>query len=246
MNLRRPVKVLMVIPKEAGGCWGGDVLASPGRFRDGETRRQGDSCLAAPSMGVLGIPWGGRAGQPQAGRPAWRFHQPTVSPCPQQPRTPVSIFLGKTCHQQRGGPAVAQGPGPGETTARGGGDAGFPFRLVEAPGAPGATWGPVRPQACPAVYLPLLVPSALGGPRTAHGLGLRAVYELQQVLHPAMVREYPLEEEMAPHSSLLAWRILGTEEPGGLQSVGLWSESETQRKPEVPASPRGRIMFFIM
>ena len=116
-----------------------------------------------------------------------RFHQPTVPPCPQQPRTPVSIFLGKTCHQQRGGPAVAQGPGPGETTARGGGDAGFPFRLVEAPGAPGATWGPVRPQACPAVYLPLLVPSALGGPRTAHGLGLRAVYELQQVLHPAMV-----------------------------------------------------------
>ena len=49
----------------------GRVLASPGRFRDGETRRQGDSCLAAPSMGVLGIPWGGRAGQPQAGRPAW-------------------------------------------------------------------------------------------------------------------------------------------------------------------------------
>lgn len=37
------------------------------------------------------------------------------------------------------------------------------------------------------VYLPLLVPRALGGPRTAHGLGLRAVYELQQVLHPAMV-----------------------------------------------------------
>lgn len=46
------------------------MLASPGRFRDGETRRQGDSCLAAPSMGVLGVPWGGWAGQPQAGRPA--------------------------------------------------------------------------------------------------------------------------------------------------------------------------------
>ena len=32
--------------------------------------------------------------------------------------------------------------------------------------------------------------------------------------------EDPLEEEMATHSSILAWRITGTEEPGGLQSVG--------------------------
>ena len=30
----------------------------------------------------------------------------------------------------------------------------------------------------------------------------------------------PLEEEMAPHSSILAWRIPWTEEPGGLQSMG--------------------------
>ena len=28
--------------------------------------------------------------------------------------------------------------------------------------------------------------------------------------------ERPLEEEMAAHSSILAWRISGTEEPGGL------------------------------
>ena len=32
--------------------------------------------------------------------------------------------------------------------------------------------------------------------------------------------EYPLEKEMATHSSTLAWRILWTEEPGGLQSMG--------------------------
>ena len=31
----------------------------------------------------------------------------------------------------------------------------------------------------------------------------------------------PLEEEMAPHSSTLAWRIPWTEEPDGLQSMGL-------------------------
>ena len=29
-----------------------------------------------------------------------------------------------------------------------------------------------------------------------------------------------LEEEMETHSSILAWRILWTEEPGGLQSIG--------------------------
>ena len=33
-------------------------------------------------------------------------------------------------------------------------------------------------------------------------------------------QEDPLEEEMATHSSILAWRIPWTEEPGGLQSMG--------------------------
>ena len=33
-------------------------------------------------------------------------------------------------------------------------------------------------------------------------------------------REDPLEKEMATHSSILAWRISWTEEPGGLQSTG--------------------------
>ena len=32
--------------------------------------------------------------------------------------------------------------------------------------------------------------------------------------------EDPLEKGMAPHSSLLAWRIPWTEETGGLQSMG--------------------------
>ena len=31
----------------------------------------------------------------------------------------------------------------------------------------------------------------------------------------------PLEKEMATHSNILAWRIKWTEEPGGLQSMGL-------------------------
>jgi len=33
--------------------------------------------------------------------------------------------------------------------------------------------------------------------------------------------EDPLEKGMATHSSILAWEILWTEEPGGLQSMGL-------------------------
>ena len=35
------------------------------------------------------------------------------------------------------------------------------------------------------------------------------------------LREDPLEKGMATHSSTLAWRIPWTEEPGGLQSMGL-------------------------
>ena len=39
-------------------------------------------------------------------------------------------------------------------------------------------------------------------------------------------QEDPLEKEMAPHSSTLAWKIPWTEEPGRLQSMG--SQSQTQ------------------
>ena len=38
--------------------------------------------------------------------------------------------------------------------------------------------------------------------------------------------EDPLEKEMAAHSSILAWKIPWTEEPGRLQSMGL-KESDT-------------------
>ena len=52
----------------------------------------------------------------------------------------------------------------------------------------------------------------------------------QMVKNPPAMREIwfrslgwedPLEESMATHSSILAWRIPWTEEPGGLQSMGL-------------------------
>ena len=37
---------------------------------------------------------------------------------------------------------------------------------------------------------------------------------------PSLGWEDPLEKEMATHSSILAWRIPRTEEPGRLQSMG--------------------------
>ena len=40
-------------------------------------------------------------------------------------------------------------------------------------------------------------------------------------------RKDPLEEEIAAHSSSLAWQISGTEEPGGLQSTRSQKELDT-------------------
>ena len=38
-----------------------------------------------------------------------------------------------------------------------------------------------------------------------------------------------MEKAMAPHSSTLAWKILWTEEPGRLQSIGLLSRTQLKR-----------------
>ena len=42
---------------------------------------------------------------------------------------------------------------------------------------------------------------------------------MQETKVPPLGQEDPLEKGMATHSSILAWRILWTEEPGGLQSM---------------------------
>ena len=42
-------------------------------------------------------------------------------------------------------------------------------------------------------------------------------------------RENPLEKGMAMHSSILAWRIPWTEDPGGLQSRGSQESDMTER-----------------
>ena len=43
---------------------------------------------------------------------------------------------------------------------------------------------------------------------------------MQEMWLPSLGQEDPLEEGMAAHRSILAWRIPWTEEPGGLQSMG--------------------------
>ena len=48
---------------------------------------------------------------------------------------------------------------------------------------------------------------------------------LQEIWVQSLGGEDALEEDMAPHSSTLAWDVPWTEEPGGLQSMG--SQSRT-------------------
>ena len=49
---------------------------------------------------------------------------------------------------------------------------------------------------------------------------LRICLPMQETHIWSLVQEDPQEEEMATHSSIFAWKISWTEEPGGLQSVG--------------------------
>ena len=52
---------------------------------------------------------------------------------------------------------------------------------------------------------------------------------MQETWVRSLGQEDPLEKGMATHSSILAWRIPWTEEPGGLYS--LWDRSQTAKTP---------------
>ena len=49
---------------------------------------------------------------------------------------------------------------------------------------------------------------------------LRSLPIMRETPVQSLGQEDPLEKEMATHSSVLAWRIPGTGEPGGLLSMG--------------------------
>ena len=51
--------------------------------------------------------------------------------------------------------------------------------------------------------------------------GVKNLPAMQETWVRSLGWEGPLEEGMATHSSMLAWRIPWTEESGGLQSIGL-------------------------
>ena len=62
---------------------------------------------------------------------------------------------------------------------------------------------------------------------------VRNLLSIQQIQVQSLGQEDLLEKRMATYSSILPWRILWTEEPGGLQSMGLqrvsnsWTEQLT-------------------
>ena len=49
---------------------------------------------------------------------------------------------------------------------------------------------------------------------------VKSLLAMQETRVRSLGRVYPLKEEMATHSSIIAWRIPWTEEPGGLQFIG--------------------------
>ena len=77
----------------------------------------------------------------------------------------------------------------------------------------------------------LLIKLGLSGKESACNVG-----DLQEMWVQSLGREDPLEEEMATHSNILAWEIPCTEEPGGLQSMGLqrvghkWATNQQQQQ----------------
>ena len=59
-----------------------------------------------------------------------------------------------------------------------------------------------------------------GFPGGSEVKNLPVMQKMQEIQVQFLGGEDPLEEGMATYSSILAWRIPWTEEPGGLQSIG--------------------------
>ena len=83
----------------------------------------------------------------------------------------------------------------------------------QRPGSPGCARAVV---AAATAWLLLLPWDHIQGKKTVDSIKNPVMWETQV---PSLGQEDPLEKGMATHSSILAWRILWTEEPGGLQSM---------------------------
>ena len=60
------------------------------------------------------------------------------------------------------------------------------------------------------------------------GSAVKNLPAMQEMQVQSLGEEDPLENEMATHFSILAWKILWTEEPDGLQSMGLQESHMTK------------------
>ena len=78
----------------------------------------------------------------------------------------------------------------------------------------------------------------MGFPAGSAEKNLPTVQETQEMWVRFLDWEDPLEEPMATHSSILAWRVPWTEEHGRLQSVGLQESDRTAVTEHACASGR--------
>ena len=75
-------------------------------------------------------------------------------------------------------------------------------------------------QHLPVYFLLELCRGSVGFPGGSVVKNLSAMQEPHETQVQSLDQEDPLEEGMATHSSILAWRIPWTEEPGGIPSIG--------------------------
>ena len=66
---------------------------------------------------------------------------------------------------------------------------------------------------------------------------------MQETQVPSLGGEDPMEKGMATHSSIIAWKIPWTEEPGGLQSIELQSVDMTE---QLSTCPSCKIRYELM
>ena len=94
--------------------------------------------------------------------------------------------------------------------------------------------------------------STLGNVAAQTVKNLPSMQETQEMWIQSCRQEDLLEEEMATHSSILAWRFPRTEEPGGLQSMGR-KESDTTEQlstrstlQKLPSSSTQHFCFYLL
>ena len=77
-------------------------------------------------------------------------------------------------------------------------------------------------------------------------ISVKSLPAMQETQFQSLGQEDPLEKEMATHSSILAWRIPWTEEPGGLYIVHRVTKNRNMIKTNVEAMVNPYKFFFLI